>query len=113
MKQYNKQKSLKPILNSVSMAPLLKLLGRQHVTDILGALASHRDSGLTFSEIQFEFVKSSSTNLLLKVLVENHLVNLVDKKYFITKEGEIALSYTQNVDKILAPPISNGVSDGK
>lgn len=73
------------------------MLGRRHAVEILEALNQRGKKGMTFSELQYDVVKSSSTSLLLRDMVENGIVENGDKKYYITSIGSMLLEYAQSV----------------
>ncbi len=79
------------------METLLKVLSRRHVPEILEALLTSKEKGLTYSEIQYDVVKSSGTSLLLKSLMNCNLVTTKENRYLITKTGVEAIDLTRSL----------------
>lgn len=79
------------------METLLKVLSRRHVPEILEALMTRQEKGLTYTEIQYNVVKSSGTSLLLKSMMEYNLVTTEENRYRITKTGVEAIELTRSL----------------
>ncbi len=69
----------------------LKVLSRAHAIDVLAALNSKKQEGMTFSEIQYNVVKSSGAASLLSAMKEVNLIRVQNRRYHITEVGEDSL----------------------
>ena len=69
----------------------LKVLSRTHAIDVLAALNSKKQDGMTFSEIQYNVVKSSGAASLLSAMKEVNLIRVQNRRYHITEIGEDSL----------------------
>lgn len=74
----------------------LALLGKAHRLDVLRTLSKVR-TGLTYSQILYDVVRTSSANRVLRDLVEGGLAEKRNGEYWITEDGSDALSLAEGL----------------
>src|SRR4029077_1219439 len=87
----------------------LRLAGKAHVIELLRALDA-APSGLDYSQIHFNAVRTSATSLLLRGLVEARLVDHPVGNYRISAEGRAFLRSCESILQIAEPTLSDPLS---
>ncbi|MHB1662328.1 MAG: hypothetical protein ACYCSG_00645 [Thermoplasmataceae archaeon] len=80
---------------------ILKLLGRDHVIDVLKALNDNREQGLSYKYLKFTTLQSGTLDSLIEPLKKTQLIYQKQKNgnYFISEIGMKVLPLAISIQK--------------
>jgi len=84
-----------------------RVIWKKHRMDVLRALA-HRPAGMRYTEIQYDVVRGSATDVILQELIQVGLAEWKDELYYITPSGKKIASVGEVVAEVGARSIGNG-----
>ncbi|HTP54461.1 MAG TPA: hypothetical protein VML94_05835 [Thermoplasmata archaeon] len=89
-----------------------RVIWKRHRMDVLQALA-RRPAGMRYTEIQYEIVRSSATDLILQELKAVGLVEWRDEIYYATPSGKKIASVGEVVAEVGSQSTGNGGAGGR
>jgi hypothetical protein len=89
-----------------------RVIWKRHRMDVLRALA-RRPTGMRYTEVQYDVVRGSATDVILRELVQVGLAEWRDELYYITPAGKKIASVGDVVAEVEARSNGNGGVGGR